>query len=218
MGHRKRLRERLLQNSRRLADYEILELVLGYVLVRRDTKPLAKELLARFKTLRGVFTARPEELRKVEGFGPGLETFWVLWREFAARLKEDPVRERAVLNSPQEVADLAMARLGGIAEEEFWMFLVDNKNRLLGWEQVSRGTVDQAPVYVREVLALALANKASGIILVHNHPGGDTRPSGHDLELTKRLVRAAKDMGIRVLDHLVVAENSYFSFQAEGML
>jgi DNA repair protein RadC len=206
------------REPRQLADYEILEVLLGFVLPRKDTKPLAKELLSRFKNLRGVFNARPEELRKVEGFGPALESFWTAWRELWTRVKEAPVQERTSLNSPQDVAELAMARLGSCRAEEFWMVTVDNKNRLMGWERISKGTVDQAPVYVREVLSLALGHKASGIVLVHNHPGGDPKPSSQDVELTKRLVRASRDLGVRVLDHLVVTDNSFYSFQAEGRL
>jgi len=217
-GHRQRLKERLARDPRQLLDYELLELVLGQVLARQDTKPLAKELLSRFATLRGVFAARPEELRKVPGFGPALESFWVLWRECQARLREAPIRERAVLASPQAVADLALARLGDCATEEFWVALVDNKNRLLAWERAARGTVDRATVYVREVLSLALESGASGLVLVHNHPGGDPRPSEQDRELTRRLARAAGDLGLRVLDHIVVAEDRFFSFQSEGLL
>jgi len=217
-GHRKRLRERMARNPRELADYEVLELVLGYVLVRQDTKPLAKELLRRFGTLRGVFAARVEELRQAPGFGPALEAYWSLWRECQARMKEAPVQERAVLSRPEAVAELAMARLGTSGTEEFWLALVDNKNRLMAWEQVSRGTVDRTTVYAREVLALALGWSASGIILVHNHPGGDPRPSAQDRELTKVLVRAAGDLGLRILDHVIVAEERYFSFQAQGLL
>jgi DNA repair protein RadC len=217
-GHRKRLREKLSRDARGLSDYEVLELVLGYVLVRQDTKPLAKELLKQFGTLRGVFAARGEELRKVDGFGPALEAYWTLWRECSARMKEAPVQERAVLSRPEAVAELAMARLGASSTEEFWLALVDNKNRLMAWEQVSRGTVDRTTVYAREVLALALGWSASGIILVHNHPGGDPRPSAQDRELTKLLVRAAGDLGLRILDHVIVAEERYFSFQAQGLL
>lgn len=217
-GHRQRLKDRLQRNPLELADYELLELLLGVIVPRRDTKPLAKELLARFGTLRGVMNARPDELRKLEGFGPGLESFWSLWREMWARVREAPVQEKTSLSSPQEVAELAMARLGSATSEEFWMAALDNKNRLVGWERISKGTVDQAPVYVREVLARALERQASGIILVHNHPGGDPRPSNQDVELTKRLARSSRDLGIRVLDHLVVTEGSYYSFQAEGRI
>ncbi len=212
-GHRERLRERLGKAPRSLADYEIIELALAHALPRRDTKPLAKELLARRGSLRAVFQATGAQLTEVPGLGPGVEAFWTLLTEIRARVSEAPVAEKAVFSSPEAVAELAMARFGHLRTEEFWVALVDNKNRLLGWEKVSEGTVDQTAVYVREVLMLALRHQASGMILVHNHPGGDPRPSTQDLELTRRLARAGADLGIRVLDHLVVTEKEYYSFQ-----
>lgn len=218
LGHRRRLKDRLMDNPRALADYEVLELILGYVNVRRDNKPLAKELLGRFDSLRGALSARMEELRDVPGFGPGAEEFLTLWREAWARFHEQPVRDRVVCNSPEIVAEMARARIGTREHEEFWMALVDTKNRLIGWEQVSRGTVDQAAVYPREVLAVALRHQASGMILVHNHPGADPRPSVQDVEFTRRIKGAAREVDIRLLDHLVVTENRFYSFQSEGML
>jgi len=217
-GHRERLRNRLMKDSRQLADYEILELLLGLVVPRRDMKPLAKELLERCKTLRGVFQVDPEQLRGLEGFGPSLESFWVLMRELRARQAEAPVLERPVLKSPQAVAELAISRLGSNLKEEFWLALVDNKNRLIGWERLSLGTVDQTAVYPREVLALALERKASGIIMVHNHPGGDLSPSKQDVDLTRRIVRAAQELNVRMLDHLIVTESGFFSFQSQALL
>lgn len=217
-GHRQRLRERLARDPRSLADYELLELLLGQVLTRQDTKPLAKELLARCGTLQGVFAAGEAELLAVPGFGPGLASLWNLWRELWARLHEAPVRARQVLSSPEVVADLARARLGSSRAEAFWVALVDNKNRLLAFEAVAQGTVDQAAVYPREVLTLALRHQASGVVLVHNHPGGDPHPSTQDVDLTRRMVRAATDLGLRVLDHVIVAEGGFFSFQDQGLL
>ena len=218
LGHRQRLRERLEHSPRSLADYEVLELLLGYVLARRDTKPLAKELLDRFGTLKGVFAARGEELRSVPGFGPALEAFWGLWRETWARMGESALRERRTLTGPADVAEMAMARLGGEAKEEFWVAMVDSKNRLMHFEPVSRGTVDRTAVYVREVMALALDHEASGIMLVHNHPAGGLDPSREDVELTRRIAEAARTMGVRLLDHLIVTADGFFSFQSEGML
>ena len=218
LGHRRRLKDRLMENPRALADYEVLELLLGYVNVRRDNKPLAKELLRRFGSVRGVLLAREEELRGVPGIGPGALEFVTLWREAWARFHEQPLRERARLNSPDIVAEMARARIGASEREEFWMALVDTKNRLIGWEQVSQGTIDQAVIYPREILSVAIRHKASGVILVHNHPAGDPRPSSDDVAFTRRIVSAARELDVRVLDHLVVTAGGYFSFQAEGML
>ncbi|MFW5488442.1 MAG: RadC family protein [Desulfovibrio sp.] len=217
-GHRQRLREKLQRDAKALEDYEILELLLGHVLRRADTKPLAKELLDRFGTLHGVFNAGKGELAQVKGFGPSLDLFWTLWRETWARLHEAPLRKREVINQPRDIADMAMARLGPCRSEEFWVALVDNKNRLVAWECVSTGTVDEAPVYPREVLSKALHFQASGIILVHNHPGGDPKPSSQDIDLTRRLIRSGHDLGVRILDHLIVTDRTYYSFQTEGML
>jgi len=218
LGHRQRLREKLTSEPKALADYELLELLLGQVLPRRDTKPLAKELVSRFGTLRGVLTARPEALTEVSGFGESLAGHWTLLAEIFARLGEAPVRERQVFSGPEIVAEAARARIGHLAVEEFWVALVDNKNRLMAWERVGRGTVDETPVYPREVLALALKHQASGLILAHNHPGGDPAPSIQDRDLTRRIARSAQELGLRVLDHLIVAETGHFSFQDAGLL
>ena len=217
-GHRQRLRERLLRDPRQVADYEILELLMGYVMLRQDTKPLAKAMLDKFGSIRAVFEASEEELTALEGFGPGLATFWALWREAWARLHESGVPLRTVLSQPSDVAAMAMARLGASRTEEFWLALVDAKNRLLAWERLSSGTVDQTAVYPREMLTLALKHKAYGVILVHNHPGGDPRPSAADVEMTRRLVRAGLEVGVKVLDHVIVAGRESYSFQAHGLL
>ncbi len=218
LGHRQRLREKLSAEPKALADYELLELLLGQVLPRRDTKPLAKDLLARFGTLRGVITAEAQALREVKGFGEGLCGHWAVLREAFARLGEEPVRQRLAFTGPDVVAQAARARIGHLRVEEFWVALVDNKNRLMAWERVGRGTVDQTAVYPREVLALALKHSASGLILAHNHPGGDPSPSTQDHDLTRRIKAAAEQLGLRVLDHLVVTEGSHFSFQEAGFL
>ncbi len=218
LGHRQRLRDKLLAEPKALADYELLELLLGQVLPRRDTKPLAKELATRFGGLRGALTAPRESLTEVNGFGESLAAHWALLMEIFARLSEAPVRERQVFSGPEVVVEAARARMGHLAVEEFWVALVDNKNRLIAWERVGRGTVDEIPVYPREVLALAIKHQASGVILAHNHPGGDPTPSVQDRELTRRIVQLGRELGLRVLDHLVVAEAGHFSFQDAGLL
>lgn len=217
-GHRQRLKGRFREDPRQLADYEILELLLAYGLPRRDTKPLAKELLRQFGSLNGVFGAKPHELRKIEGFGPGLETFWMLWQEFWARLQEGNLRQRTSLSSPREVIEAARARLGRDSTESFWIALVDNKNRLLSFTKGAQGTVDQSAVYPREILGLALEHKASGLILIHNHPGGDPSPSTQDKEITQEIQKTAQGLGVRVLDHIIVSEESWYSFQENGLL
>lgn len=213
LGHRARLRSRLARGAKALADYELLELVLAQVLPRTDTKPLAKALLARFGTLAGVFAATDEQLLALDGFGPALCSHWTLLRELLARLAEGGLSPRQTLSGPEAVLAAARARFGRSGSEEVWAALLDSKNRVLAWEQVSRGTVDQSALYPREILALALQHKAAGLILVHNHPGGDPKPSEADILITAQLARAATDLGLRLLDHLIIAEDRHVSFQ-----
>lgn len=205
-GHRVRLKERFAEEPSMLADYETLELLLGYVLLRKDTKPLAKELLKRFGNLRGVFDARPDELEAVPGFGPGLVLFWTLLRECWARCAAARVVQREVLSTPHAVAAMARARLTGCPHEECWLALVDNSNRCIAWERIVRGGVDMAPLTPRDVLERALVRKASGIILVHNHPGGSAKPSVPDIQITQALQGLCVSMGMRFLDHIIVTD------------
>jgi DNA repair protein RadC len=216
-GHRARLRERLRRDACALADYEVLELILGLAQIRRDTKPLAKQLLKRFVSIRGVLNARDDELLDVPGFSAGTLALWRLLRELMARHAESQVCEQRRVTGPRDVADMARARLAGCAHEEIWAALLDTGNRIIAWIRMEEGTVGAAALHVRKLLEAALLRKASGIILVHNHPGGLARPSPADTELTRRLNRAAGAVGISLHDHLVLTENGYYSFSEAGM-
>ncbi|GAB7021857.1 RadC family protein [Salidesulfovibrio brasiliensis] len=217
-GHRQRLKERLAQNPRALADYEVLELVLAGVLPRRDTKPLAKALLEEFGTLPAVMRAEPGRLEKLDGAGPAVVAHWRLLQELLARVAEGTMREREVLFNSEAVARAAMARLGGKRTEEFWVALLDTRNRVIAWERVGAGTVDRVEAYPREIMALALENKARSVILVHNHPGGNPEPSEEDQLLTLGMIRAASTLDVLVNDHVIVSESGYFSFRDKGMI
>ncbi len=217
-GHRARLRERLLKDSAALADYEILELLLGYALIRRDTKPLAKALLDRFGSIRGVLDALPSEIQQVDGAGEGVAALQLLLRESMARYAESPVRERISLCTPDSVAEMVLPRLSGTPHEELWIATVDAQNRLLSWERLARGTVGTVPCYPREVLERVLLRKASGFFLVHNHPGGAAKASPEDAEVTKNIQRIATSMGLRLLDHLIVSGGACYSIREDRLL
>lgn len=217
-GHRARLRERLACEPQAVADYEVLELLLGYALSRKDTQPLARELLRRFGSIRGVVDARPDELAQTPGFGPGLMAFWQVLREVLARRASSPLRLREVLASPEAVAHMAQERLAGTPHEESWLALVDAQNRLIAWERLTRGGVSAVAVQPRDVLEAALKRKASGIILVHNHPGGDARPSQPDLALTAELQSLAPHLGLRFLDHVIVTDGDCYSISQRKVL
>ncbi len=217
-GHRQRLRQRLQEDPTQLADYEVLELLLGYAIPRKDTKPIAKSLLARFATFKGVMLARPGELKDVPGLGAGAATFFILLQEARARFDEAPAHARERIEHPVQAASMAMSRLGHLTHEEVWVALLDIKNRIIGWERVATGAQDAALAAPRDIVARALARKAIGVILVHNHPGGGVSPSRHDEDLTAQVKHACQAVGLRLLDHLIVTDQDYFSFQMRGAL
>lgn len=217
-GHRERLRARLEAAPSTVADYEILELLLGLALTRKDTKPLAKNLLLRFGSIRGCFDATREELLQVDGFGPGLANLWTLLKEFMARYAAAPLLERKQIANSEAIAEMANARLGHLSHEESWLALLNTQNMLIGWEKISEGSIDFVPLEPRAIFQHALSHKASGMILVHNHPGGNPMPSAADVKLTKELRELAPQLGLRLLDHVIVAAGKYFSFEKENIL
>ncbi len=217
-GHRERLRERLNDTPESLTDYELLELLLGYVILRKDTKPIAKELLNKFSTIHSVIDAKPEELTGITRIGKGVQNFWVLLHELMARYAESPLRKREVLCSPETVASMARQRLGKLGHEEIWVAYVDNQNRLISWEKAARGSTNTSTIYPREILERALKIKASGFILVHNHPGGDPTPSGADIEMTKCIQRAAQTLVIRLVDHIIITDSNCYSLVMDGII
>ena len=218
LGHRKRLKSCLQKDASQLADYEILELLLAHVMLRCDTRPLAKNLLGCFGSLRGVLDAQPNELLAVHGFGNSLLLFWQLLREFMARYAEAPVRRKEVLCTPEAVAYMARIRLAGCPHEELWLALLDKGNRLVAWEKLRSGSVAKISVAPRDVFELALQHKASNMIMVHNHPGGNIKPSSPDLHLTEELARLGPALGITLLDHVLVTEDKCFSISRDRLL
>lgn len=217
-GHRKRLRARLERDPEAVADYEVMELLLGLGLTRKDTKILARELISRFGGFRGALDAREDELAQVEGFGPGLLSLWRLIREIMARYAASPLRERETLASPEAVAAVARQRLGNLSHEESWLALVDAQNKLISWERLRRGGISSVAIQPRDVLETALLRKASGIILVHNHPGGSASPSRPDLDLTKEIQKLAPCLGLRLLDHVIVTPGACYSIAQKGII
>ena len=218
-GHRERLRVRYRQGGEAaLQDYELLEVLLTYAIPRRDTKPLAKKLLERFGTLARVFEADPATLEEVDGIGPQTATLISLIRPLATRFLKVRPTGKTILRSTGEAVAYFQAKLKGLPDEEVHVAFVNAKNAVTATECLQRGTVDQSAVYVRKVIERALAHKASGFILAHNHPSGDPTPSAHDRELTQAIKAAAAAVGVRFLDHLIIGDADPFSFRANGLV
>jgi DNA repair protein RadC len=219
LGHRERLRRRFREGgAEALPDYELLELILFRAVQRRDTKPLAKALLARFGTFAEVLNAPEELLREVPGIGDAAVTELKLVRAASLRLMRGEVLERPVLTSWSQVLDYCRASMGFEAREQFRILFLDKRNQIIADEVQQRGTVDHTPVYVREVVKRALELSSTAIVLVHNHPSGDPTPSRADIEMTKQIVAAAKPLGIMVHDHIIVGKQGHASFRGLGLI
>jgi DNA repair protein RadC len=218
-GHRKRLRERFLAGGPdALPDYELLELVLFFAIPQRDTKPLAKALLARFGSFADVIAAPAERLMDVEGVKDATVAALKIVEASALRLAKSRIIGRPALSSWEALLDYCAAAMGRAQTEEFRILFLDRKNVLLADEVHQRGTVDHTPVYPREVVKRALELGASALILVHNHPSGDPTPSRADIAMTREISIAAKALKIDVHDHLVIGRGKHASFKALGLL
>jgi DNA repair protein RadC len=217
--HRARMRERWdSSGGEGYADYELLELLLTHAIPRKDTKPLAKRLLEKFGTLKGVLDAPRDRIEGVEDVGGTTSRFFSLLRAAMKRYYETEVGQSDLLNSPQSVVAYCRAFLEGLPHEAFDVIYLSTKNRVMGRERLAEGTIDQAAVYPRRLVAGALAANAAGLIFVHNHPSGDPSPSPDDRRLTAQLQEAAKTVGIAVLDHIIVGNGRHYSFRERGLL
>ena len=177
LGHRERLRRRFREaGADALPDYELLELILFRAVPRRDTKPLAKAILAQFGTFAEALNAPEERLKEVPGLGEAAITEIKLVRAAALRLVRGEVLERPVLASWSQVLDYCRASMGFEAKEQFRILFLDKRNQIIADEVQQKGTVDHTPVYVREVVKRALELSATEIVLVHNHASGDPTP------------------------------------------
>ena len=219
LGHRERLRARLLAGGAdALAEYELLEFLLFAARPRGDVKPLAKELIKRFGGFAGVFGAEQEALLDVPGMGEATAAALLAVRAAALRIARAEVRQRSVISSWQALLDYCTIAAGYAAIEEFRLLFLDKKNALIADEKQHRGTVDHTPVYPREVVKRALALGASAIIMVHNHPSGDTTPSQADIDMTRAVAKALHPVGIAVHDHIVIGRGRHSSFRTLGLL
>jgi len=218
-GHRRRLREKFLQGGLMgFLDYEIIELLLTLGTPRRDCKEPAKEALKEFQSFHGVLEASPRDLLRIRGIGPHNVFGLKLVQEVSRRFLKERMMSRPVCHSSREVFDYLYHALRELRKEQFKVIFMDTKNQVLEERTLFEGTVDSSAVYPREVIRDALRYEASSLIFVHNHPSGDPEPSFCDKEITRDLVFAAHVMQIKVLDHIIIGNNRYFSFADQGLI
>jgi DNA repair protein RadC len=218
-GHRDRMRTRLLTaGPDALADYELLEMLLFLALPRRDTKPIAKALIARFGSFAATISAPLNDLRGVEGMGEAAVAALKTVQAAALRLARAEVMDKPVLGNWDRLMDYLNAVMARDRIEQFRVLFLDTRNRLLADEAQSRGTVHHTPVYPREVVRRALELQATALILVHNHPSGDPTPSRDDIEMTREVKAAAQALSILLHDHVIIGNGRWLSFRREGLL
>jgi DNA repair protein RadC len=218
-GHRDRLRERFVAGGPdAMPDYELLELVLFAAIPRRNVKPLAKHLLARFGSFADVIAAPTERLLEIDGIGENVVTQLKIVEAAALRLSKTKLIGKPALSSWPALLDYCKAAMARAVREEFRVLFLDRKNILIADEVQSAGTIDHTPVYPREIVKRSLELSASALILVHNHPSGDPTPSRADIEMTRNIAAAAKPLGIAIHDHLIVGRSGHASFKSLGLL
>ena len=219
VGHRARLRARFLADlGDAMPDYELLEMLLFLAQPRGDTKPVAKALLARHRSLAGVLAAAPHDLLATPGVGDSAVTAIKVARQIGLRMTRTEIIDRPVLTTWEKVVAYCHASLAHEATERFHVLFLDVQNTLIADELQQRGTIDRTPVYPREVVKRALELNASAVIMVHNHPAGDPTPSAADIAITRELVEAGKPLGVAVHDHIVIGRTGHASLKSMGLI
>ncbi len=218
-GHRKRLREKFIKS--RLAgfhDYEIVELLLTLGSPRKDCKQQAKEAIRRFKSLRGVLGARPEELQQIDGIGSHSAFGIKLVQEVAREFLKEKIIDTPIYKSSREIFDYLYHSMRDLKKEVFKVIYLNSQNQIVDTADLFEGTLESIPIRPRQIVEDALKHGTTAIIFVHNHPAGDPAPSKSDKQLTRDLVFVGNIIQIKVLDHIIIAGNRYFSFADEGLI
>ena len=220
LGHRDRLRARFLEEGLDgFEQHQVLELLLFHVIPRGDTNCIAHCLIKRFGSLSAVLEADPKDLAMVEGIGETAAAFLSMIPQVTRRYFFDRVtRDRPQLTTTEAVADYLLPLMTGRSEEVFYVLCLDTHCRVQYASLISEGTVKDAHVHPRHVVEAVLRHRASSVVLAHNHPTGTAKPSKHDYRLTEKLVQALAPLEIRILDHLIVAGEDWYSFARSGDL
>lgn len=218
-GHRERLRQKYFKAGHDgLLDYEKLELLLTFVISRRDVKPIAKAMLKSFGSLSGIMDAPAERLMEVPGVGQNVAMLIRLMKGLCTDYLYEQVKGKEVVSSTQEVLRYAKMKLAGLENEVFMVVYLNTQNEVIGNEILVEGTIDQLYIHPRQLMMRALNMSARGIILLHNHPSGTPSPSPADLQLTRSIKIAAEAMRLDILDHLIITRNACYSIEAGELI
>ena len=219
LGHRERLRQKILQfGAETLQDYELLEALLTAAIPRRDVKPLAKEILQTFGSLSAALNAKPEDLTRISGITEAPVALFALVREASIRMLKSQIVDAPVINSWNSLVAYCRTSMEQKKIEALRVLFLDSQCRLIKDEIMQTGTINQTVVYPREVARRAMELGAMSIIIVHNHPAGDLRPSKADVAMTQTLRDALKPLNITIVNHLIMSKTGFMSFKDCGYL
>lgn len=225
-GHRERVRKKFLENGfNGLEDYEILELLLFYVIPRKDTKAIAKELIEKFKTLANVLKADTLELKTINGLGDVAITFLKMIGALPARIYKDELKnQKLIKDDKNKITDKEVLlsflrnKIGYEDVEKFYVIYLSSSNEVIAFEESSSGTLDRSSIYPREIYKRVIMENAKSIIIAHNHPSGNTCPSKCDIDITNEIAKGLKNFGALLIEHIIITRDSYFSFLEEGLI
>lgn len=225
-GHRERVRKKFLENGfNGLEDYEVLELLLFYVIPRRDTKAIAKELMAKFKTLANVLKADNKELKTINGLGDVAITFLKMMGALPEKIYEDKLKNEKIIKddtnkitNKEILLNFLRNKIGYENVEKFYVIYLSSSNEVLAFEESSSGTLDRSSIYPREIYKKVIMENAKSIIIAHNHPSGNISPSKCDIDITNEIAKGLKNFGALLIEHIIITRDSYFSFLEEGLI
>jgi DNA repair protein RadC len=213
-GHRQRLLDRFRKNSLDgFHDYEVLELLLAFIIPRKDTKPVARQLLSRFNSISGVLNAPAAEIVKVPGMGVRTAELLFAFRDISSYCLKEKLGRQSIIEKRSDVEEYLKFNFGMKREEFVAAVYLDSGNRCLATEILAEGTVNQCAIYPRKVVEAGLSHGAAGLILAHNHPGGTLTPSKADWNITERLHTAGKQVDMHLLDHLIICGEKIISLR-----
>lgn len=218
-GHRKRMKDKfLITDPASFTDYELLEILLFHAIPRRDVKPLAKELDSKFQSIHAIMHSNEDKILALDGATRSVVLLIRLIKELTARSLADKVLYQHVISSWTSLLQYLKFNMSELKIEQFRVLFLNKKNVLLADEVMANGTIDQTPVYPREIVKKALYHDAGAIILVHNHPSGNPKPSKADIDLTVEIVNACRTINVTVHDHVIVGSKDHFSFKSNMLL
>ena len=221
LGHRARLKERFMADEgASMPDYELLELLLTMAIPRKDVKPLAKKLISKFGDIGGVIKAPAHELLDKADLSPNAIVLLKVVSTCLLRSTGSIFEEEGenVIRCWEQFEDYCRQLMGYKDVEEFRVFFFDDNWRYRGNKLLSTGTINKTVVHPREILRTAIQKKATFIILAHNHPSGDCKPSPADIKLTTEICELCRMMELDVLDHVIVTKYDIFSFKNAGLI